>query len=665
MNRVCCFLLFCFLFFGRVSFAQTSLNDYSGVISKLKSELLISKSDSLKCVLHFKLSDYYYKWEVFDKYKFHLQSANSLIKNNPFLKDLSIFYNATFYYLNKDQKTYYQRLRKAVELLKKYDVKEVYVLRARIYNNLAIYYQLNSDDDEILRQIFDEAIPLAEKGGSKEWVGILYGTVARLMFNYQNYEQSEKYYKYSIKVLEGCKPFQVDYLVESYLTYSQLLIKLKKSELGIIYLDKAEAVIKNNPLSTLSPRLYYYKGYYYFRVNNFNKAIYFLDIAKKRADALHDKLAVLDIKLLKSNCFIALKKYKPAQKLLIEYLESPEILPSDKMSFSKNLAWVSIKINDSVTAIKYFEQYITLSDSLNEAHSKNKMSALEAKFNASQKEKKILQLQQEKSVKENDLKTLKMWYLFAVLALIILLIMIYSFYKNLRNQKMINYQKDLIHQKDLDNLNSQKEIELMQAMIDGEETERKRIARDLHDGIGSRLSSLKMQLGQVENFNHDKFSTDLGFAISDLRQIAFNLVPETLSKLGLDNALKDLCFTVSNANVTIQYNSSGIDTNIVPSNQITIFRIVQELINNSLKHSNCTDIFVDCSQNGTLFLITVEDNGIGFNSTDLDYFSGLGLKNIKNRVELLRGKIEVRSSSFQGTIFNIELTVQEQNEEEV
>jgi signal transduction histidine kinase len=122
---------------------------------------------------------------------------------------------------------------------------------------------------------------------------------------------------------------------------------------------------------------------------------------------------------------------------------------------------------------------------------------------------------------------------------------------------------------------------------------------------------------------------------------------------------------MSNNNVTIHFTSNEIQSNIIESNQITIFRIVQELINNSLKHSNCTEIVVDCSQNGELFLITVEDNGIGFNTNDIDSFAGLGLRNIKSRVELLKGTMDVVSNSWKGTVFNIELKVQFENEKKI
>jgi signal transduction histidine kinase len=110
--------------------------------------------------------------------------------------------------------------------------------------------------------------------------------------------------------------------------------------------------------------------------------------------------------------------------------------------------------------------------------------------------------------------------------------------------------------------------------------------------------------------------------------------------------------------VSIVFISNQIQDSIKETNQINIFRIVQELLNNALKHSNCTEIVVDCSQNEDLFLITVEDNGIGFNTNDVSNYKGLGLKNIKNRVDLLKGKLDIKSNSTSGSIFNIEIRIE-------
>jgi signal transduction histidine kinase len=133
-------------------------------------------------------------------------------------------------------------------------------------------------------------------------------------------------------------------------------------------------------------------------------------------------------------------------------------------------------------------------------------------------------------------------------------------------------------------------------------------------------------------------------------------VPESLLKLGLENALGDLCHLLHSEKVKIEFQAFDISNTIPVSSQINIYRIVQELLNNALKHSGCSEILVSCSQNGNTFFISVEDNGKGFDISSSDDKTGLGIKNLKSRVELLNGTYNVESNKS-GTYYNIELKI--------
>ncbi|MEP6805652.1 MAG: sensor histidine kinase [Flavobacterium sp.] len=196
-------------------------------------------------------------------------------------------------------------------------------------------------------------------------------------------------------------------------------------------------------------------------------------------------------------------------------------------------------------------------------------------------------------------------------------------------------------------------------MIEGEEVERKRIARDLHDGLGSMLSGLKIHLKLAEKDNAlspAEINTLLDNSIKELRNISQNLMPESLLKLSLEHALRDLCMANSNAKTTIEFQYLIQKPNLPKNYEIVIYRIIQELLNNALKYAEATQILVSCSQNKDTFFITVEDNGIGFDVSDKNN-SGMGLRNIKNRVEFLKGKLEIESTPNKGTSTYIELKV--------
>ena len=116
---------------------------------------------------------------------------------------------------------------------------------------------------------------------------------------------------------------------------------------------------------------------------------------------------------------------------------------------------------------------------------------------------------------------------------------------------------------------------------------------------------------------------------------------------------------MSDSEIAIEFQYYAQENEISQTKQIIIYRIVQELLNNVFKHAKATEILVSCNLNETIFYLTIEDNGKGFDAKKLSIFEGMGLKNIKNRVEFLKGKLEIDSVINEGTVFNIELNIDE------
>ena len=200
-------------------------------------------------------------------------------------------------------------------------------------------------------------------------------------------------------------------------------------------------------------------------------------------------------------------------------------------------------------------------------------------------------------------------------------------------------------------------------MLDGEEHERERVARDLHDGLGGMLAGVKIGLSGWTNTNTDlsedkdlhRIINQLDSSVSELRRIARNLLPETLLKFGLEIALKDLCEFYMRDGLHIDFQPFDIGKAIPLSIQLNIYRIVQELISNAVKHAQASNIMLQCSQNEDVFFITFEDDGRGFDIGVLAEKKGMGLDNLKNRITFLKGKFEIQSVINEGTTVNIEL----------
>jgi signal transduction histidine kinase len=147
-------------------------------------------------------------------------------------------------------------------------------------------------------------------------------------------------------------------------------------------------------------------------------------------------------------------------------------------------------------------------------------------------------------------------------------------------------------------------------------------------------------------------------SISEMRRVAHNMMPEALMKLGLQQALQDYCDGLS-ASQSFKINAEfyGLEKRMESSVEIVVYRIVQELLNNVVKHSEATIILAQVMRHDNNLSITVEDNGKGFNKDETTAMQGAGLKNIQSRVDYLKGQIDIKSTVGKGTSVHIDCII--------
>ncbi len=145
-------------------------------------------------------------------------------------------------------------------------------------------------------------------------------------------------------------------------------------------------------------------------------------------------------------------------------------------------------------------------------------------------------------------------------------------------------------------------------------------------------------------------------SIHEMRRVAHNMMPEALVKFGLDTALNNFCNDVNQSSaLKVTYQSMGLaDAVVDESTSITIYRIIQELINNIIKHAAAASAIVQLSKTGQQYSIIVEDNGKGFDTAILKSSKGIGWSNIQSRVEYLKGTVDIQSKPDQGSSVHIE-----------
>jgi signal transduction histidine kinase len=248
-----------------------------------------------------------------------------------------------------------------------------------------------------------------------------------------------------------------------------------------------------------------------------------------------------------------------------------------------------------------------------------------------------------------------------MLMLAVAIVLFVVFYQKRMMQEQVKRQK----------LEIEYQNKMMQATLESQESERRKLASDLHDSIGGMLSTIRMGVSTLGRSLPDPRSVEqtkqmLDDTISSVRQISRDLMPSTLEKFGLEQALKELCERTQAASLlTINFYENTTAFTIDKNKELMLFRIVQELLNNAIKHAQATEVKVYLTVNDELSL-TVEDDGVGFNideqKSDKRTGKGLGLYSIENRASLLGAKLEFDKERLKGSKITITMSLHHEAE---
>jgi PAS domain S-box-containing protein len=234
-----------------------------------------------------------------------------------------------------------------------------------------------------------------------------------------------------------------------------------------------------------------------------------------------------------------------------------------------------------------------------------------------------------------------------------------------KNKRFVGIMIDVTNSKQLEeeteNLRKNQQKNINVAALQVQENERKRISESLHDSVSQLLYAIRLNFQNYQETSSLKeyyttINQLLDQAIKETRNISFELAPSVLTDFGLREGIKEMIKRISTPNFTIKAQLNSLKERLEPDLEITVFRIVQELLNNSIKHGQATEAQVKIAQGSHQTNIHMSDNGVGFNSKDTDYLlKGSGLRSIKNRVGLFNGSIDIKSAPGKGTSINIHL----------
>ncbi len=241
--------------------------------------------------------------------------------------------------------------------------------------------------------------------------------------------------------------------------------------------------------------------------------------------------------------------------------------------------------------------------------------------------------------------------------LVMVLLMGYQFYTRYRLKQEAILQDEVIKQQDM----------ATKGIIEAEERERKRIAGELHDGVGQLFTTVKMNMEiLMERFLMKQPDADIlaekTMAMVDescveVRSIAHQMMPNALIKSGLVSALRDFINKIPSEKIKISLETKGIDKGLETTVETVLYRVIQESVNNVIKHAQATELDILLLCDDKEITVSIEDNGKGFNTDDKSKFTGIGLKNMISRIEYLKGSVDISSSPGKGTLVAIFIPV--------
>jgi len=352
---------------------------------------------------------------------------------------------------------------------------------------------------------------------------------------------------------------------------------------------------------------------------------------------------------------------KNKSKKAIEILDSIKLNKKDFLDLSlkkflyykKHLAYE--KLNMIIESCKAYNEYINVEVETNQAVNSQKISEYETKYQTAKKEKQIL-VEQQKNRRNRNIA-------FGLAGLLLSGSLIFFFIQKStkRKQLLAEQEKELQIQK-VGTLLKEQELASIDAMIEGQEKERQRIANDLHDDLGGMMATVKLHFNALRDKPSEelytKTDTLLDEAYQKVRSIAHAKNSGVIAKDGLLKSIKEMAQKVSSANnLQIEVLDHGLENRLENSLELTIFRIIQELITNVIKHAEATEVRVHLTQHEDSLNIMVEDNGKGFNTKQITKQKGMGLSSIDKRVDHLNGKLDIESEPQKGTNIIIDIPI--------
>ncbi len=604
--------------------------------------------------------------------------------------------NLGVYYFGK--KDFNRSIDYFTEALRYSGQKDSDTVKAGIYYNLGLCYSKKGLYDRSIA-VYKKALTHCRRAGTgKDMLHRIYSELG-VCHQYKGAYDIAAYYYY--KILGGVPhPGRADYtyVLDAYNRLGVLLFQLRLFDQARFYFDQGEQIARQFGDTAMLAKVMVNKGAVYGDEGNKEAArkIY-LDIyalsrehgyhgpqltaASNLANMLteeddlgaalayaHEALALseqtdafdqhINIRYRLGYIYYRMKQHRKAMQYLLPAVEEMETrgLSGNATNAYDLLASVYAAMGNYRKAFEYEQAFARMNDSLRGSTNAQAISNLESQYELARKNNALTSKQLQITRQQSQLREQKLWFGGAFLVVLLLTTTLIGVYRNSRQRQRL--QTAAIH-----NLKQAQELNQLRAQIKGEEQERERIARELHDGISSQLCAIKLHVSTLADREEGPVvPEELAYVLyqledagKDLRTTAHNLLPDLLLQEGLVVAIATFCEKMEKStHLHIDFLSYGEIPSMDPAVELSIYRMVQELVQNILKHARATQALVQLSCENSLLNVTVEDNGTGMAEPNNGHTTGTGLAGIYARTQTLNGHMDLKSIKNKGTAVYLE-----------
>jgi len=525
-------------------------------------------------------------------------------------------------------------------------------LLSATYNSIGIIYYEQGNYTAALDN-YVKAITVAEKYADEPMQAKLSSNICVIYWDQKNYKLASQYAQSALRL--HTKTNNYASMATAYNNIAGIALDQGDFKMAKINFDKAILYASKVNYPTAIATAYSNLGEAEYQQGHFAMAIEYSLKALATRREIGKKSAIVKSLIKLGEAYSSVKDYIKAEQFYMEALDisNQAGLLKERMRIYDELAQFYKNRGDMTKAYDYLTMFHKTNDTLFSNANSKTIQELQTKYETEKKEKQIALLNHQTAVQQLKISQSNTTIGIISGSLLILIILAGLFYNRYKLKQEARLQAEVIHQQTI----------ASKGIIEAEERERKRIAADLHDGVGQTFSVVRLNLasllGRITfNKTEDAFLADKTMALVDesckeVRTIAHQMMPNILLKTGLASAVKDFVTKIDADKLKVTVETSGLAERLDSNTEIVLYRVLQECVNNVIKHAEASRLDIQLSRDEGGVSAMVEDNGKGFDTNKKENFEGIGVKNIITRLTYLKGSVDFSSAPGKGTLVAI------------